>query len=205
MKLICWFTMYPAIAVPKHHYQEKKTRSSLFSGCWGSKLKSPLLHLGPKLPLLPPRFDHTGPWHKGWRVCRGKVNEGSHRGAEIGSLKVETCTPTSVYPSSPPDRGVKYFITPTAITQHWVKSNDMRKLHVRHWEHSLCLSNSNKLGEYLLHPWNTPFQTSAFTVSDPKQMKRDTRYTESSGDKRSFTAKQLNGRICPVKHTTGYP
>lgn len=74
-------------------------------------------------------------------MCRDKVREGSHKRAEISNVKVETCTPTSVYPSSATEE--KYFITPTAITQHWVKSNDMRKLH---WEHFLCLSNSNKPG-----------------------------------------------------------
>lgn len=43
----------------------------------------------------------------------------------------------------------------------------------------------------------------AFTVLGPKQIKRDTS-PKTSGDKRLFTVKQLNGRICLVKHTKGY-
>lgn len=87
-----------------------------------------------------------------------KVSEGSHRGGvEIGNVKVGTCTPTSVYPSSLTDCGVKYFITLTAITQHGVKSNDTRKLHVRHWNESIScaqatLTSWGVLAPSLQHP-----------------------------------------------------
>lgn len=74
--------------------------------------------------------------------------------------RVETCThsPTSAYPPLPTDCGIKYFITPTAITQHWVKSSDTRRLHIKHWEqlHFLCLSNSNKLGNTCSIPASPP-------------------------------------------------
>lgn len=91
-------------------------------------------------------------------MCRDKASEGSHRGMEIGNVKVETRSPTSVYPPSPTDCGIKHFTTPTAIPQHGVKSNDTRKLHASHWEqlHFLCLSNSNKLGNTCSIPATPP-------------------------------------------------
>lgn len=75
---------------------------------------------------------------------------------EISNLKVETCAPNLSLPILAHRNKPLY--KPYCNSQHWVKSNDMRKLHVSHWEqlHFLWLSNSNKLGNTCSIPATSP-------------------------------------------------